>query len=146
MGGSYARLAHGESFTTGKRTLDAGLVRALIAMGGYTHPLFTDSSYLAKTPFDRTPLPGQAVLLLMGGLVEGTGRLDETTIALLGFDAVRFDAPAFVDDTIHVEVTVLGKQPTASGERGVVTFRWRCVNQQDVTLVDATARMLFRAE
>ena len=142
--GSYQALAVGETFRSATRVLDAGLVDSLVGLGGYTHPLFTDPAYLATTPFERMPVPGEAVLLLMGGLVEGTGRLDETTIALLRFDAVAFEAPAFVDDTIHVDVTVLGKEPSASGRRGVLVMQWRCVAQDNRTLIDTTTRMLFR--
>jgi acyl dehydratase len=142
--GSFDDLAVGATFASGARHLDAQLVTSLVGLGGYTHPLFTDPAHLATTSFERVPVPGEAVLLLMGGLVEATGRLDETTIALLGFDEVNFVSPAFVDDAIHVEVTVVDKKPSASGQRGVMVLRWRCLDQDDELLVDATARMLFR--
>ena len=51
---------------------------------GYTHPLF----HPRPAPV-ATPLPGQGVLLLMGGLVEQSGALDDA-IALLELRRARF--------------------------------------------------------
>jgi acyl dehydratase len=142
--GTYHELTVGDSFTTPGRMLEQSDVHALVAAGGYTHPLFTDPVYAAASPFGRPPVPGEAVLLVMGGLVEQSGRFDETVIALLGFDAVRFASPAFAGDEVRVEVRVSSKEPTRDGTRGILAMSWRCLNARNETLVEATARMLFR--
>lgn len=141
--GTYDELSVGDRFTTPARALDGPTVQALVEAGGYTHPLFTDPAYAARSRFDRRPLPGQALLLIMGGLVEQTGRFDETVIALAGFEGVRFRAPAFEGDEVRVEVEVLGKEDRPR-ERGMLTMGWRCIDSSSATLVDARARMLFR--
>jgi acyl dehydratase len=143
---TYTELSIGDVLTTPSRTLDADTCAELIRLGGYTHPLFTDPAYAASSPIGRTPVPGEALLLIMGGLMEQTERFDETTIALVGFDAVRFAAPAFADDEIRVEAEVLAKEPSSSGRRGTVVFAWRCFNAAGDLVVDATARMLFRVD
>lgn len=124
--------------------LDDATVRTLIETGGYTHPLFTDARFAEASGFGRTPLPGEAILLLMGGLAELSGRFDETVIALTGFDSVRFLSPAFAGDTLRVEIEVLAKEPSRSGERGSLVMAWRCLNDRDEVSAEATARMLFR--
>jgi acyl dehydratase len=136
---TFTELSPGDAFRTPSLTISEETAKRLIATGGYTHPLFTDDAYAKASPFGRAPLPGQAVLLLMGGLVEQSNRFDETTIALLGFEDVRFRKPAFPGDTIAVEVTVLEKEP-----RGAILFAWTCVNEKGAQLVEARARMLFR--
>jgi acyl dehydratase len=141
---SYEDLSVGDSFETPSRAIDDETVRSLVAAGGYTHPLFTDAAYAAASPFGRTPLPGQAVLLIMGGLVEQSGRFDDTVIALTGLDDVRFLTPAFAGDTLHVSVGVAAKEPSGSGARGTLIMGWRCLNERDEPVVEATARMLFR--
>lgn len=143
---TYDDLAVGDSFETPSRTVDAETVRELVATGGYTHPLFTDEAYAAASPLGATPLPGQAVLLLMGGLVEQSGRFDETVIALTGLDRVGFRTPAFAGDTIRVAVTVEAKEPSRSGGRGTLVMQWACRNQRDELVAEATARMLFALE
>lgn len=144
--GTYDDLSVGDRFHTPARTLDEETVRTMIQTGGFTHPLFTDAAFAAASGFGRTPLPGQAVLLVMGGLVEQSGRFDDTVVALTGFDKVRFIRPAFVGDTLMTEVEVLAKEPTPSGERGVMVMVWHCVKAGGERVAEATARMLFNTE
>jgi acyl dehydratase len=140
---TYHDLDVGARFTTPSRTIDEETVRTLIEIGGYTHPLFTDAEFAAASAFGRTPLPGQAALLLMGGFVEQSGRFDDTVVALTGLDGVRFLAPAFEGDTLRVVVEIAGKEPSGSGKRGTLVMTWTCLNQRDEEIVSATARMLF---
>ena len=144
--GTYEDLAVGDHFHTPARTLDDETVRALIDTAGFIHPIFTDAAFAAASGFGRIPLPGQAVLLLMGGLVEQSGRFDKTTVALTGFDAVRFLRPAFAGDTIRAEVEVVSKEQTPSGSHGVMVMAWRCVRGGGERIAEALARMLFRLE
>ncbi|TMK22550.1 MAG: hypothetical protein E6G68_01985 [Actinobacteria bacterium] len=143
---TYDELSVGDSFDTPTVTVDDDTVRTLIGTGGYTHPLFVDEAYAAASPFGRTPLPGQAVLLLLGGLVERSGRFDRTVVALTGFDDVRFRAPAFAGDTLRGTVEILAKEPSSNGARGTLVMAWRCTNSDGTTIATATARMLFRRD
>jgi acyl dehydratase len=141
--GTYDQFSVGDRFHTPARTLDDETVHALIAHGGFTHPLFTDAEFAASTGFGGIVLPAQAVLMVMGGLVEQSGRFDRTTIALTGFDSVRFLKPVSAGDTIRTEVEVLGKEDTPSGARGVLVMSWRCVKGGGEPVAEATVRMLF---
>jgi acyl dehydratase len=144
--GTFDVLSPGDRFSTPSRAIEPSDASALVSIGGYTHPLFTDPAFAKESPFGRPPLPGEAVLLLMGGLAERSGRFDETTVALTGFDEVRFVAPAFAGDELRVEVEVLSKERSGSGRRGTLVMAWRCANQRRETVVEAIARMLFRTE
>lgn len=137
-------LTPGERFTTPARRIGDDDLRRLVEAGGYTHPLFTDPAYAAASTFGRTPLPGPALVLLMGGLVEQSGLIDETVIALVGFDTVRFRAPAFPGDEICVDVEVTSTEPRSDGRRSLVSMRWLCRNERGEALADAAATMLFR--
>lgn len=140
--GTFDDLSIGDVFTSPARTLTEDDVATLIAVGGYTHPLFTDPAYAAASAFGRTPVPGEGILHVMGGLVEGTGRFDETVIALVGLIEVRFRAPAFAGDAVRCEIEVLEKEPR--GDKGMLTMAWRCLNREGDLLVEARAQMLFR--
>jgi acyl dehydratase len=144
--GTYDEFSVGDRFPTPARTLDEDSVQALIAHGGFTHPLFTDTAFATASGFGGIVLPGQAVLMVMGGLVEQSGRFDESVIALTGFDTVRFQRPVHAGDTIRVEVEVLAKEETPSGGRGVLVMSWRCVKGGGEPVAEATARMLFNRE
>ena len=143
--GTYDDLPVGQRVTSPARSLGDDEARAVVAALGYTHPLFADPAYAREhTPFAATPLPGEVTLALMGGLAEQTDVFDDSVVALVGLDQVRFVNPAFPGDLLHLEMEVTRKQPSASGRRGVVTFAWRCVKADGTLVAEASAALLFR--
>lgn len=95
----------------------ADLVADLVDRGGYTHPLFD-----VTTHGDTTPLPGQGVLLLAGGLVEQSGVLDDA-VAMLELRSVRFVRMVRAGDDLRVRV-VPGPWRTTSRGTYVQEFAW----------------------
>lgn len=140
--GTYADLSVGDVFTSRSRAITKDEAADLVRIGGYVHPLFSDPEYARRTPLRRSPIPGEGVLHLMGGLVEQTGRFDDTVIALVGLDQVRFPAPAFGGDTLSVRVTVTAKEEKSAGTKGLMTMRWECLRGR-IVVCEATALMLF---
>lgn len=134
-------LADGERFTTPSVEVTEAMRAALVALGGYTHPLFTSPDTVALA--GGSPLPGQAVLLLMGGLVEQSERLPDA-VALLGLSEVRFRRPAVPGTVLTVRVEVVGHSPTKGGRR-VREMRWQAEDVDGTVLVEATAQMLVEA-
>ena len=145
--GSYDDLQIGQRVVSPARRVSDDEARTLISTLGYTHPLFADPEYArTQTPFGTTPLPGEVTLALMGGLAEQTGAFDETVVALVGIDAVRFLNAALPGDLLHLEMEVVDKQPSASGRKGVVTFAWRCLKDDGTSVMEAKASLMFRIE
>src|SRR5688500_15562350 len=88
---TFDRLAIGERITAPTLVIPSAAAGLATTLGGYTHPLFTDPDYVrTSTPFSTSPLPGSLVLFLLGGLAEQSGAFDETTVAMVGIDNVRF--------------------------------------------------------
>lgn len=133
MPGTWERLDVGDVLLSPTRMITNEVRETLVGLGGYTHPLFGAGG----------PLPGQALLLLAGGLVEQTGAFDSSVTALVGLDAVRFHSPAGAGTEVHVLVTVSGKEPTAGGAHGILMLHW-AIRAGDVLLAEAEARMLCR--
>ncbi|QCX27919.1 hypothetical protein [Nocardioides jishulii] len=98
-------------------TLTPDLVSDLVARGGYTHPLFD-----VATHGEETPLPGQGVLLLAGGLVEQCGILDDA-VAMLELKSVRFARMVRAGDDLRVRV-VPGPWRVTSKGTFVQEFAW----------------------
>ena len=66
-----------------------------------------------------------------------------TTIANLGMTEVRFPAPLFQGDTVHVTSEVVGKRESRSRpDAGIVEFEHRAFNQKD-ELVAICRRQAF---
>jgi acyl dehydratase len=142
---AFEELTIGACFRAAEVTVTADLATAAMQLGGYTHPLFTDPAYVRESsPFPSPPVAGELVLLLCGGLAEQSEVHDEHTVALLGFDDVRFPAPAFHGDALTLEMEVVELVPSAAGGRGVAAFRWTCAKQDGQVVAVATARFLIR--
>lgn len=132
----------GECFTTPAVEITEALRASLVALGGFTHPLFTQPETVSLPA--GSPLPGQAVLLLMGGLVERSNRLDDA-VALLGFREVSFTRPAVPGCQLRVDVCVVGHTATRGGRR-VREMRWQAVDDDGAVLVEAVVLMLVGPE
>ncbi|MGW0505813.1 hypothetical protein [Micromonospora sp. NPDC003241] len=117
--------------------VDADLVDTLIGRGGYTHPLFQRVDGDADGP----PLPGQAVVLLLGGLVEQSGLLDDA-IALLELRRARFHRMVKAGTTLRVRIERVASRVTSRGTY-VVDFRWTGIDADDEPVAEVEAVMLM---
>jgi acyl dehydratase len=119
------------------------LVGELVRLGGYVHPLFTDPDYVrTSSPLPARPLPGAAVLHLMGGLAEQCEVLDGTVLALLGFDGVRFRSPALAGDVLRLRLTIGDTVPAGRAGREELALGWTMVREDGSVVAEASARML----
>ena len=92
--GTYGDLKVGERIVTPGKTITHAATTIMTGLGGYTHPMFNDEEYCkANTPFGGMVAPGEMTLFFMGGLAEASGIFDETVIALVGLDNIRFRYP-----------------------------------------------------
>lgn len=113
------------------------LVADLVRLGGYTHRLFAAGAAERTAP---VPLPGQAVLLLMGGLVEQSGVLNDA-VALLELRHTRFRAMVRAGMRLSVRIEEIQSSTTSSGRR-VTTYRWTAIDGSGAAVVETEAVML----
>jgi len=142
--GTFDRLAVGERVAAPAGVIPADARAVARDIGGYTHPLFTDDQWVRDhSPFSTGPVPGEFVLFLLGGLAERSSAFDDTTIALVGLDEVRFLSPAFPGDAIALQMEVVDKQRFGSGRRGSMRMRWTCAKPDGSEVLSAIATFLF---
>jgi acyl dehydratase len=117
----------------------------IATIGGYTHPLFTDALHvMEQTPFPSALVPGGFTLFLLGGLAEQSGLFADDVIALVGIDQVRFPSPALIDDTITLEMDVIGHDSRPGGSTGTITLDWRATKQNGDQVLTCRVTMLIR--
>jgi len=106
-------------------------------------PLHLDADYSSTTQFGKVLVNSMYTVALLVGL--SVHELTHgTTVANLGFDAVKFPAPVFHGDTIHAETEVLAARESKSQpDRGIVTFEHRAFNQDDVLVCTAVRNALM---
>lgn len=117
------------------------MIDTIVSVGGYTHPLFRKPETGEPSSDDSRPLPGQGVLLLMGGLLEQSGALDHA-IALLELKDVRFHRMVRAGARISVLMVPLAASETSSGKT-IQNFRWTVFDEQDTPVLEAHAVMLM---
>lgn len=101
------------------------------------HPLHTDEDYCKTTRFGRPIAHGLYGLALMEGLKSKIDMYVHTSIASLGWDKVRFNAPLFPGDEVHVKVTFTKKRDSSKSGRGVVTEKVLLINQAGDVVIEA---------
>jgi len=120
-------------------------VRAFGRLTRDEHPLHTDEDYCAATPFGRIIAHGLYGLALIEGLKTELRLYENTSIASLGWEQVRFRAPLFPGDRVRVRCVFQSKRETRNPERGIVVEQLQLLNQDDAVVIDAEhAAMLKR--
>jgi acyl dehydratase len=107
-------------------------------------PLHIDHEYMRTHSEFGRPLMNSFFTL---GLIVGISINDTTlgtTVANLGLESVRFPAPLFVGDTVHVETEVVAMRPSASRPtNGILTLEHRGYNQVDVLVAICRRNVLM---
>ena len=128
-----------EEFTVGQ-TFRHALRRTIteadnVFFSALTHnpaPLHLDAEYMKDTEFGKPIVNSCLTLAFMVGISVGDTTAG-TTVANLGWDAVRFPAPLYHGDTIRIETEVLELRDSKSRpDNGIVIFAHRAYNQHDV--------------
>ena len=117
-----------QQLTSPCRQLSLQDLRALVQLGGYVHPLFHE-------PTDETPFPGQALLLVCGGLAEQTPGLPENILALTEITSVRFLHMVTPSTSVQLRIDVLEAIPAARSNRVLQPMRWTLTSAETEHLI-----------
>jgi hypothetical protein len=137
----YEDLKVGFRFRTHRRTIAESDLAGFVNLTWLTEELFTvvdDSNRAIK----GQPVPGALVYSFAEGLLLPT--MQDTGLAFLNA-TIDVKGPTMVGDTIHVESEVTEARLTSKGDRGLVRFANRVVNQNGETVLEYNPlRMLKR--
>jgi acyl dehydratase len=117
----------GDHWRSRGRTITEADVVGFAGLSGDFHPVHTDATYAAETPFGQRLAHGMLILSYTFGLVPS-----EFAVAVRRIRQVTFKNPVFLGDTITAETTIKELREV-SEEVGLVTGQWR-VTKQDGTL------------
>ena len=131
----------GRTLTTPARVIDAAAIDQFAALTGDHNPLHLDETYAAATPFGRRIAHGLLVQSCAVGLV--TAVIDMQQVRAFREVAVKFSQPVFVDDAIHVVVTVAEKKLFRRLNAGNITLDFRVINSDDQVVQRGRWQMLI---
>lgn len=102
--------------------------------------LHSDKELAAKSMFGQRIAPGMMVYAISGGL--GVPPDSTAILANYGTDRLRYPAPTFIGDTVHLEMEVIAKKDR-DDTSGIVDFRWDVLNQNGQTVAASQLRVLM---
>ncbi|MDP2707506.1 MAG: MaoC/PaaZ C-terminal domain-containing protein [Burkholderiales bacterium] len=134
----------GAEFETAARTVTETDIVMFAALSGDYNPLHTDEEYCKKTQFGTRIAHGPLVYAIAAGLLFQLHLYDDTIIAFLGFDSLKFTNPVKAGDTIHARIKVLEKRETSRPDRGVMKRQLQVLNQRGEVVQDAIQAFLLK--
>lgn len=118
------------------RTVSESDVYTFSGLAGYYGEIHTNKEYMKNSEYGRRLVHGPLLVTILTGLTnyleDDEDDWDLETIALYGFDNVRFLNPVFIDDTVHLEWEITDKE-LKDDEQGIVTLAAE-LYRQDGTL------------
>ena len=81
---------------------------------------------------------------IAAGLLFQLHLYDDTLIAFLGFDSLKFTLPVKIGDTVRVRVEVLEKRETSKPDRGVMKRLLQVLNQRDEIVQEGVQAFLLK--
>lgn len=139
-----------EDFTVGDsaespmgRTVSETDVYTQAGLAGSYNPIHTDSEYMAETDYGRRLVQNTLLITIASGL---NRRLpwEPELVAVYGREGIRYVAPVFIGDTLHLASEVVDKREQDE-QCGIVAFEERLYNQDDDLVVTGkTLRLLER--
>ena len=131
-GFAYQDLKVGFRFRTHRRTISEADAAAFVNLTWLTEELFAVADDAGRAIKGR-PVPGALVYAFAEGLLLPT--MQDTGLAFLNC-TLDVKGPTVVGDTIHVECEVTEARLASKGDRGLVRFANRVVNQKGETVLE----------
>ena len=131
----------GERHASRGRTVTEADVVQWCAFTGDGYILHTNAHYAAGTRFGQRVVPGLLVQAYAAGL--GVPPDAPAIIANVSTDGLRFIAPTFIGDTLHLEARVQGKEVRREGHDGVLHLEWNMHNQNGAMVMKSDLRILM---
>jgi acyl dehydratase len=139
-GFSFEDLKPGFRFRTHRRTITEADVAAFVNLSWLTEELFTVEDDAERAIKGRA-VPAALVYSFAEGLLLPT--MQDTGLAFLNA-TLDVKAPTVVGDTIHVESEVIEQRLASSGERGLVRFTNKVINQRGEVVLEYNPLRLLK--
>ncbi len=143
---AFGDLRPGFRFRTHRRTIAEADVAAFVNLTWLTEELFAvveDTASGSSRAIKGRAVPGALVYSFAEGLLLPT--MQDTGLAFLNA-TLDVKGPTVVGDTIHVECEVTEHRLASKGDRGLVRFANKVVNQRGETVLEYNPLRLLKAK
>ena len=136
----FEDLRLGFRFRTHRRTIAEADLASFVNLTWLTEELFAVDDDSARAIKGRA-VPGALVYAFAEGLLLPT--MQDTGLAFLNAN-LDIKGPTLVGDTIHVEAEVIEHRLTSKGDRGLVRFANKVINQRGDTVLEYNPLRLLK--
>ena len=136
--------AIGAEFFSSARTITEADIVNFAGISGDYNPLHIDEEFCRNTEFGTRIAHGPLVYSIATGLLFQLHLYDDTLIAFLGFDSLKFTKPVKIGDTVRARIDVLEKRETSKPDRGVMKRLLQVINQRDDVVQEGVQVFLLK--
>lgn len=129
--------------TSRGRTITESDVMTFAGLTGDFVELHTNAEYAKTTLFGSRIAHGALVFSVSVGLSTRMNIMDDTVMAFAGVDKLRFVAPVFLGDTVHVVKKVIDCREMGA-DKGTITFETRVLNQHGKLVLTYLDKLLVK--
>ena len=134
----------GAEFESPGRTVTEADIVTFAGLSGDYNPLHINEEYCKQTQFGTRIAHGPLVYAIVAGLLFQLHLYDDTLIAFLGFDSLKFTKPVKAGDTIRARIKVLETRETSNPERGVMKRQLTVLNQRGEVVQEGVQAFLLK--
>jgi len=134
----------GAEFESPARTVTEADIVAFAGLSGDYNPLHVNEEYCKTTIFGGRIAHGPLVYAIAADLLFKLHHYDDTLIAFLGFENLKFTKPVKPGDTIRARVKVLEKRESSNADRGVMKRQLQVLNQRGEVVQEGIQAFLLK--
>ncbi len=131
--------------TSGRTITEADVINFAGVSGDYNQ-IHIDAEYSKGTPAGARIAHGLLIMSIASGLVVLTGMMEGTVLVFREIKDWKFIKPVYFNDTIHVDVNVVGLKPYRRLGGGLVETELDVKNQNDETVMKGVWSTLIRSK
>ena len=134
----------GKSFETAARTITETDIVNFAGISGDYNPLHINEELCKKTQFGTRIAHGPLIYAIAAGLLFQLHLYDDTLVAFLGFESLKFTKPTKIGDTIYAKITVTELTETSKPDRGVMKRQLQVINQRGEVVQEGVQAFLMK--
>nr|WP_295462324.1 MaoC family dehydratase [Mesorhizobium sp.] len=125
----------GAVLTSPSRLVTTDDIDAWAALTGERHPVHMDDAFARAAGFRGRVAHGLFSLALIEGLKAGLGVFERSVIASLGWNNVKFSAPLYPGESVHLRLTLVSKRDSSKPGKGIAEERGVLVKEDGTEVV-----------
>lgn len=125
----------GTVLTSPSRFVTTDDIDAWASLTGERHPVHMDDAFARAAGFRGRVAHGLFSLALVEGLKAGLGAFEQSVIASLGWNNVKFSAPLYPGESVHLRLTLVSKRDSSKPGKGIAEERGVLVKEDGTEVV-----------